>query len=92
MRDYRVVEYNGEFRIEVKKKTEVITGFLWWKKTTLKEHWCNSDLHGNPVSRVTVYSNALPTYDNIDDALKMIDIIFVGEKYTYAGQSQMPRI
>lgn len=82
--DFRVVEYDGVFRIERK----VITTETKWLKKHTKTEWCDIDYNGNVLRtiRMRYYNYTPPTYKTfrkLKSAFKAIEIIANGKQIHY---------
>lgn len=73
-KEYRIVEFVGEFKIQV--KVVIFHRFLFWEWTD--EYWVQSDKYGNPISEI---NNTYCVYKTIETAKEKLLEIIKGEQY-----------
>ena len=66
---FRIVEHRDFFIVQHKKCFTEITGYLWWKKTTITERWITA--HKSDEYMTTIYFNTFESAKKyIDDYFK----------------------
>jgi len=85
--DFRVAEYDGEFRIQRKTFKTKTTGMLWWKKETEVIEWCRVNKWGNPIlilrGPISYREPSIGPFHDLKSAVRAIDIMIKGIKYHY---------
>lgn len=79
--NYRIVEYNGEFTIEVQcarieRKYNLFSG---WKEILKGFEWLKIDYWGNPAK----YNPSVKPFKNLNEANEFIKVVRKGEVYHY---------
>jgi hypothetical protein len=67
--DFRVEEFDGEFKIQRKYPYERSTRMFWWKKVTNHTSWRSVDNKGNYLYSVTTHGGGY-TLSNFDDEVE----------------------
>ncbi len=89
-KEYRVLERNGKFYVQVEVSTEITSGILWWKKTTVKKFFINCDDNGNQplyFGRLGIRTGTpMEPYSTLKEAMDKIKTIITPDKiYPYEG-------
>ena len=85
--DYRVEEYDGTFKIQVRTTEHKTKGHLWWKKKIEVEKWEYVNKYGKPVWCIyyPIYYKEQPIapFKDLKSAFDKVDIMIKGKIYHY---------
>ena len=88
-KEYRIVEYHNEFKIQLKEIVKVSSGYLWWKKYHDNIVWRDLGENGNLslrlASKYNYYSYYIPPqfYSTIEEAQVKLETFKKGVIYHY---------